>query len=124
MVQTKIIVGLIVTVVLSVLLTLLANHYNDLRNAAAQNELRGAVLKSTTAGVQVGVDNEAARDADASATAGARENFVITLQEGRRNDPEIADRADRAVPDRVRDAYRARRLARERSGCPGGECPK
>lgn len=120
--QTKFFVGLVLAVLLAVGVSVSVNHYVDLRKASAQNEIRQGVLTATTAGVEVGVNNQREQDDIDSAIAKGARDFTITLQEAKRNDPTTADRAVRPVPDSVRNAYRQRRLARERSGCAGSEC--
>lgn len=120
--QIKIIIGVIVTIVLSVLLSLGAGHYNSLRKAAAENEHRGGVLTATTAGVEVGQQNDAEQARTDAGIAQGRQEFVVRLEEGKRNEPDTAVRADRPVPASVRAAYSERRRARERLGCAGGQC--
>lgn len=120
--QIKIIIGLIVTVVLSVLLTLGGNHYMSLRKAAAENEHKAGVLVATSHGVEVGAANDIEQRETEAAVTQARQEFTIRVQEAKRNEPQTADRADRPVPGSVRAAYRERRLARERRGCAGDEC--
>lgn len=114
--ETQVIVALIATVVVAVLLSFGVNHYVGLRNAAAQNESRGQVIATTS---EQNKDNdtvaEQAREENTH-VATAREEFKVTIQEAKRNEPATATRATNAVPDSVRNAYRQRRLARERSG--------
>jgi len=111
-----------VLVVLLVVLAVLIVRYRQGREAVVLSENRGAVLENTSAGVREGgvIDNEQA-ERDAGLAAG-RERFQQAKREAIRNEPQTADRADRPVPDSVRDAFRERRRARERLGCAGREC--
>lgn len=92
------------------------------RDAAQVNEQRGAKIEATT-----GIVNDSAKADENRATvdtdiATARDTFTRDTTEARRHEPATADRATRPVPDSLRRAYRARRLARQRSGCIGDEC--
>lgn len=114
--QLEVVIGLIVAVVLAVALSLGANHYMSLREAAAQNEQRGQVLQ-TTSGIIKDADTTATqRQQEQAQVATGRIDFHATIEEAKRNEPETADRATRTVPASVRNAYRERRLARERLG--------
>ena len=108
--------------VLVLLLSGAAIRLRQLREAAVQNESRGHVIEDTSAAVRDAaiIDKEqAARD---DAIAAARNTFQQSKQKAIRNEPEIATRATRVVPVSVRDAFRERRLARERLGCVAAEC--
>ena len=108
--------------VLVLLLSGAAIRLQQLREAASQNESRGHVIEDTSAAVRDAaiIDKEqAARD---DAIAAARNTFQQSKQKAIRNEPEIATRATRVVPVSVRDAFRERRLARERLGCVAAEC--
>lgn len=92
------------------------------REAAALSEQQGR-----TAGATVGISQDGAKaDADRVATdtgvRQGRDQFNQTYDEANRHEPETAARSDRAVPVRVRDAFRERRLARQRLGCVGEQC--
>jgi len=121
--RIEIIIGLTVAVILSVGVSLFARDYMDAKRAQAQNEQRGRVLINATAGIERGVDVDAFLSNNDVVIGTGRETFNRTMQEARRHEPETAARADRAVPVSVRNAYRERRLARERRGCTGSECP-
>jgi hypothetical protein len=122
--QTKLIVGLLLALALGVAVAMFGGHYTRLQHAAAQNEGRGLVLENTSAGVADGVDNDQAQAQVDTGLAQGRDTFKTSINEAKRHDPETANRADRVVPERVRNAYRERRLARERLGCAGRECAK
>lgn len=51
-----------------------------------------------------------------------RSEFQSRYQRDKRDDVETANHANHVVPKRVRDNFRERRLARERSRCVGNEC--
>ena len=53
----------------------------------------------------------------------AREAYQRGYDDAKQNDPVVRDWADQPVPQRLRDLARARRVARERSGCAGDGCP-
>jgi hypothetical protein len=120
--QAKIISAVVTAVVIGLLSVMAYSQIKQMRMAAAQNEQRGGVLDAASAGIAEGsrVDRWAETH-NAGVTAG-RETFRQSKTEAIRNEPETATRADRPVPASVRDAYRARRLARERLGCAEGEC--
>lgn len=122
MTQIKLVIGLVIAVALGVTVTLFGNHYLGLKRAAAESAIRGAVLESTTRGVAEGVDIDGFTTAYERGLLTGRDAFRVVKSEAIRHEPETASRADRVVPDSVRNAYRQRRLARERLGCPGGEC--
>ena len=51
-----------------------------------------------------------------------RDAFNHSYEGAKSNEPEVAARSNRPVPDSVRRAFRERRLARERSGCVTSQC--
>lgn len=114
--EAQVVGALVLTVVIAVGLSLGVSHYLGLRKAAAQNEQRGQVIQ-TTSGQNADNDTVAtqAREENTHVASG-REEFKITIEEAKRNEPATANRATNSVPDSVRNAYRQRRLARERSG--------
>ena len=118
----KEVIALVLVVLAVVGLQLAGLHYLNLRQAAAQNETRGGLLKSASDGIAQGVHIDAAQQTYNQGLAAARAEFQVNQQEAQRHDPQLAARAATAVPDRVRDNFRARRLARERLGCAGSEC--
>lgn len=121
--QIELYAGLLLAVIVSVGVSLFAGHYRELQRAAATNELRGGVLTNASAGINRGVDIDNFLSSNDVVIGTGREAFTHTIAEAKRHEPEVADRADRPVPASVRNAYRERRLARERRGCPAGECP-
>jgi hypothetical protein len=121
--QIELYVGLTLAVILSVGVSLFAGHYQELQRAAAQNEQRGGVIHATSQGIARGVDVDAFLSSNDVVIGTGRDAFNHTITEAKRHEPETAARADRTVPVSVRNAYRERRLARERRGCTGSECP-
>lgn len=64
------------------------------------------------------------QDKQSSVLIAGRERFTARTEEAKQNDPTVAERANRPVPDSLRRAYRERRLSRERLGCFGENCGK
>lgn len=120
--NVRIVLWLIVALVLGVGMTTAYNHYMNLRDKAQLADSRGTVLETASGTMADGAVADQSAAAVETAVAGAADAFANAINEAKRNEPETADRADRRVPDSVRAAYRARRLARERSGCVQGEC--
>lgn len=94
----------------------------DWREGAQVGEQRGRTATATSGIINDGTKADAQRDTVDTGIAQGRDKFNDNYQEAKRNEPETAARADRSVPVSVRNAYRARRLARERLGCIGSEC--
>jgi hypothetical protein len=94
------------------------------RTAALQNETRGNVIADTSGNIADGIAAEQKSFKISEGLDLGRIKFQLELLEAKQNEPEVADRADRPVPRSVRNAYRARRLARERLGCAPSECPQ
>lgn len=122
MVPIRFYIGLALALALGVGVALFGAHYRQLQNAAGQNEQRGAVIENTSAGIADGVEIDMERARLDALMASNRDDFQRAKTEAKRNEPETATRATRAVPDSVRAAFRERRLARERRGCTGDEC--
>ena len=98
------------------------NTVMDWREAAQVNERRGDKIIATEGIMNDGAKADADRADDDSAVSTGRETYHNAKEEAKRNEPETADRAMRTVPASVRNAFRARRLARERLDCAGDEC--
>ena len=97
----------------------------DWRRTALANtgtvEQQAGKITATDGMVQDGAAADTAKADDETAVAGGRQTYTDTMERAQREDPVLADRASRPVPARVRDAARARRLARERSSSDEGE---
>lgn len=94
----------------------------DWRDAALRSEQQTRTMETTSGIVKDGNIASVQRNHVASNVAQAKERFDNQIAEDRKNEPEIADRADRSVPASRLRAFRERRLARERSGCAGEQC--
>lgn len=115
---------LIVAVAIGALVVLGITHYMDLRNRAAVGDQRGTKIEATAGTIADGAQADTRRAERDTGTAQGAQQFTITMQEAERNEPATRNRADTPVPDSVRDAFRARRLARERSaGVQGSDAP-
>lgn len=91
-------------------------------DASRVAEQQGRTLEATVGINADGVAADGQRAERDEGLARARDEFNQRYKEDVRYDPATADRADRVVPQRVRDNFRARRLARERLGCAGSKC--
>lgn len=111
----KTIVYLVVAALTIVVLTFGVSDYMRLRKAAAQNELRGQVITTTAHAVVDGDKADEQRVAVDVSVRDARSAYSDNLEKAKHDDPNIASRIDRVVPDRLRELARERRLARERS---------
>lgn len=97
-------------------------YVRGLQKASVVSEQRGTTLQTTTATINDGDIADQAQAAVEQGIAEGRATFNNTINEAKRNEPTVADRSNRAVPVSVRNAYRERRLSRERSGCVRVEC--
>lgn len=112
-----------VQIILSVLLTLaivgamtaFGWHYKNLVAQAASNAERGQKIIATDGIIKDGRKTDEARERQDQAVAEAASKYEEGLEDEKRNDPAVADRDARLIPDRLRQLARERRLARERS---------
>lgn len=118
----RVIIGLIVTLLIAVGLTIGGQKVLSWREGALQNETKKETLKAASGIIEDGAKADKQRATVDQAVGEGRGQFIYDYQGAMRNEPETAARADRPVPDSVRKAFRARRLARERSGCAGEQC--
>ena len=98
------------------------NTVMDWREAAQVGEQRGAKIEATDGIINDGAQADADRTDTDTAIGTGRDVYHTAKEEAKRNEPETAERADRNVPSSVRNAFRSRRLARERFECAGDEC--
>ena len=91
-------------------------------DASRVAEQQGRTLEATVGINADGVAADGKRAERDEGLARARGEFNQRYKEDERHEPAIADRSDRAVPQRVRDNFQSRRLARERLGCAGEQC--
>lgn len=83
-----------------------------------------AIGETTSGMVTDGAKASEDRSAVDYSVGQGRGAFNQSYEGAKRDEPEVATRATRVVPSRVRNAFRERRLARERSGCAGAECER
>jgi hypothetical protein len=113
--SVEIAIAVVVAVVLGVIVSAGGRHYLALREKAQQAELRDGIIKSTDGIIKDGASVEAQQQRVEIAVTDARVRYAEDYEREKTNDPAFADRADSVVDQRVRDAARARRIARERS---------
>lgn len=89
--------------------------------AAATAPLQGKIEATAGINADAAKADQERNDTEQAATTAA-DTFRNDIARSRRDDPQARDRADRPVPRSVRDAFRARRLSIERSGCAGADC--
>lgn len=89
--------------------------------AVATEPLIGKI-EATDAINAAGAEADQARNDDDHAATTAANTFRNDIARGQRNDPSATARAARPVPVSVRDAFRARRIAIERSQCTSADC--
>lgn len=118
----KFYIGLVLAVVLAVVVSLFAGEYRSGQEAKMVADQQVRTMQSTSAGVSEGLRIDEFQAGFNMAQQANRNAFQQSKNEAIAREPETAARATRTVPDSVRNAYRARRIARERSGCVGVEC--
>lgn len=96
----------------------------DWKEGAEANEVAGRTMKATSGILNDGQKSSEDRNNVDTGVLAGRHNYNETYEEANRNEPETAARSDRAVPDSVRNAFRERRIARERLGCTGDDCQR
>lgn len=118
----QVLIMLAMGVILAGLVVDRANTWWKQRQAvnAATAPLEGKI--EATAGINAdGAKADSERETDDRAATTAADTFRNDIARSRRDDPEARARADRPVPRSVRDAFRARRIAIERSAGPGAD---
>lgn len=118
----RVIIGLIVTLLIAIALTIGGQKVLSWREGALQNETKKETFKAASGIIEDGAKADEQRDTVDQAVGEGRGQFIYDYQGAMRNEPETAARADTVLRDGVRNAFRARRLARERSGCTGEQC--
>lgn len=113
--QIKIAIAIVLAIFLGVIVSLGGRHYFQLREKAAQADLRQETIKATDGIIKDGADSDVQRQRVEIAVTDGRVRYRDDYEREKANDQAFAERADSAVDQRVRDAARARRLARERS---------
>lgn len=118
----KVIIGLIVTILITVGLIIGGQTVMSWKKGYEQNQINTGKLESTSGIISDGAKADEDRSDVDQTVDQARDQFNDNYRGAMQNEPETAARADRPVPDSVRDAFRQRRIARERSGCAGQQC--
>ena len=109
-------------ILIAVGVSVMMDNYNDGQRAEAIVEETKPIVANTDTTIQEGLVEETARKAYELGVANARQEFKQQQAEDKRNEPETAARADRAVPRSVLNNFAKRRAARERLACPQGQC--
>lgn len=112
--KTDLLVGLVATVILAVLFVLGFNYYATAQRNKWKAEVREQAIEVTRDALKAAKPVDVQRAVIDAAPQVPRVVFLETMTEAKKNDPQVADRADSAVPASVRAAYRERRIARER----------
>lgn len=120
----KMILAIVAAILMAAAISWGTNDLITLRHAAEQNEQRGGVMVATQGGLADTARIDQEQEAFNAGVLAGRDAFKQSKQEAQRHDPATATRAVAAVPDSLRNAYRERRLARERSGCASTQCDK
>lgn len=116
---------LILIAISVILLGLVADRVNTWWQKRQAVEAATAPLTEkieATAGINAdGAKADQDRATDDHTATTAADTFRNDIARSRRDDPEARSRADRPVPRSVRDAFRARRIAIERSAGAGAD---
>ena len=113
--ERQVIGGLLVAIVLGLLLVAGSMYFNRLQDRGATAENRGEVVAATDRIIRTNDEAEQERVKVDLQVHEAKREYVKIIEEAKKNEPETRKRADNTVPDSVRNAFRARRQARERS---------
>lgn len=117
----KMIASLIATVAMVLLVVWGGFTVYKWRQGAMQNEARGRTMTATEGLIQDGSQADAGRRGQEATVTGARFTYDTTMTEAENNDEATRNWRNAPVPDSVRRAAKARRLARERSADDGGQ---
>lgn len=113
--QVELLIAVIVAIVISVLSSVGTSHYLSLKKKADRGQVVEGISRTTS---EIQADMDLAKDITHTfrfdLLQGERD-FLIRQSDGETNDETVASRADQPVPVSVRDNFKARRLARERS---------
>jgi cytochrome c-type biogenesis protein CcmE len=113
--QVEMLIAVAVALILAVVISVGTGHYLSLREKAAEAELQHGKIVSTDGIIKDGAESDERRQRVEIAVTDGRVRYREDYEREKANDPAFAERADSVVDQRVRDAARARRLARERS---------
>jgi hypothetical protein len=117
----KLILSLIATIVLAVLLVVATQTVLGWRDAAQANEQKEQHMKATSGILDDAAKSQAERTSTEATVTDARVEYDSKREEVYRVEPTARDWASQPVPRGLRDAARARRLARERSASVGAD---
>ena len=118
----RVIIGLIATALVAISLVLGGQKIWSWREGSIQNEVKEETLKATSGIIEDGAKADEDRANTDESVGQARGQFNRDYEGAMQHEPATATRANTVVPDSVRSAFRARRIARERSGCAGEQC--
>lgn len=118
----KVIISIVTAALVAAALVIGLQTVSSWKEGFDQNKVKTETLKATSGIIQDGSKADEERTTVDQSVGEARGQFQQDYQGAMRHEPETAARADAVLRDGVRNAFRARRLARERSGCSGEQC--
>ena len=113
--QIQLLLAVGVAVVISVLSSVGISHYRTLKKAADRAQILEGITRTTT---EIQADGDLAKSLTHTFQIDllrGEQDFLFRQTEGEKKDETVVSRADKPVPVSVRDNFKARRLARERS---------
>lgn len=110
--QAQIALRLLALATLIIVVVMGVVHYRGLVKRAEQGDRAETAAKVTTGLVDDGQEADKQQEQTTVRVVVARETYHRELAEVERNEPEVADRADRVVPVSLRELACRRRLAR------------
>jgi len=116
------VIKIVLAIILLIVVFLGVRKILSWREDAEAGEVKARVIDATSSIIKrEEVKQEERKEVDI-VIAKARTNFQRRIEEDKVNEPAIAERAERLVPDSRLRAFRERRLERERLGCIEAEC--
>lgn len=122
MVPVKDTVQLIIALLIGAVILFAGQRIMSWKQGYELSQQQTETAKATSGILKDSQQSAKEQEKQSSAIDTGREAFNNKTEEDRRNDPTVAERANRPVPDSLRRAYRERRLARDRLGCAGAGC--
>lgn len=113
--QLQLLLAVFVAVVISVLSSVGISHYRSLKKAANRALVVEGISRTTT---EFQADGDLAKGITHTFQFDllqGEQDFLFRQTQGEMKDETVVSRADKPVPVSVRDNFKARRLARERS---------
>lgn len=114
-IERNIVIALIVAVVIAVAISFGTNEFRHWWSNRQTQQSQQRVDAGTNAIIQEGNNAQQDRQVAEGGVSNARSAYNQQLEQAAQNDPAIRDRNTRAVPDKLRDLARERRIARERA---------